>query len=233
MKKYSYDRYIPYIRTRYKNRTRINASNSRFIREFAVFVRFIICVVWLIVSINGMGKYFYLAVENISNYKATQIVNEYINGGVLSVSALYQEKSFVTVGYNKEGMVTSVETDAVEVNRFASMLSESIQREIKSKEHEKIKVPLGAVTGKKLLSSLGLSIPHRIIPVGKVLVTPESVFKDAGINQTVHQLKMNVFVNVKILFPLINKEESIEREIIVSETVIVGDVPKMLLSNGS
>lgn len=230
MRKYSYDRYMPYIRARYRSHPRMNIINNTSIRDFALFFRIIICAVCLVAAINSLGKNFYDAVGNISEYKAAQLVNEYIDNGVLSASSLYQGKSFVTVGYNRDGMVTSVETDGIEVNRFASILSESIQMEIKEREHEKIEVPLGSVTGIKLLSSFGFTIPYRIIPAGKVLVTPQSVFEDAGINQTVHKLKMNVSVKVKILFPLINREEKIDREIVVSETVIVGDVPEMLLS---
>lgn len=230
MRKYSYDRYIPYIRTRYRYRTGLSVQAEAFIRKLTVLFRIVICVIFLAAAFGGIGKNFSEAVDNISEYKAAQLVNEYIDRGVLSASEQYQQKNFVLVGYNSDGTVTSVEVDAIEVNRFAALLSESIQKEIKEREHEKIKVPLGSVTGKKLLSSLGLSIPYRIIPEGKVSVTPESVFQDVGINQTVHKLKMNVSVKVKILFPLVNKEESIDREIIVSETVIVGDVPEMLIS---
>lgn len=233
MKKYAYERYMPYIRTRYRNRSRINVSNGTFKRDFALLFRMFICISFLIATIGSIGKNFYAAVENISEYKAAHLVNEYIDSGVLSTSKQYQGKSFVSVGYNKDGMVTSVETDSIEVNRFASLLSENIQEEMKAREYEKIKVPLGSVTGNKLLSSLGLSIPYRIIPQGKVLVTPQSVFTAAGINQTVHQLKMDVSVKVRILFPLIAKEEKINREIIVSETVIVGDVPEVFLSKGN
>jgi len=218
------------MRVRYRNRPRINILNGTFKRDFFSFFRMVICTVFLVAVINSIGKNFYAAVENISEYKAAQLVNEYIDMGVLSVSSLYQDKSFVIVGYNNDGVVTSVETDTIEVNRFASILSESIQKEIKKREYEKIKVPLGSVTGRKLLSSFGFSIPYRIIPGGKVSVTPQSVFQDAGINQTVHKLKMNVSVKVKVLFPFISMEEKIDREIIISETVIVGDVPKMFLS---
>ena len=48
-------------------------------------------------------------------------------------------------------------------------------------------------------------------------------------NQTLHQLRMNVTVKVNILFPIKKQEEIISRDVIVSETVIVGEVPKVLL----
>jgi len=233
MRKYSYERYMPYMRARIRSNPRLKYVNSSLICEFAVFFRIVLFAACLLAAISSIGKNFYNAVENISEYKAAQLVNEYIDHGVLSASSLFDGKSFVKVIYNKDGMVTSVETDGIEVNRFASLLSESILKEIKEREYEKIKVPLGSVTGKNLLSSLGFSIPYRVIPSGKVSVTPQSVFQEAGINQTVHKLKMNVSVKVKILFPFIDREETINREIIVSETVIVGDIPEILLSNSN
>ncbi|NLK69148.1 MAG: sporulation protein YunB [Clostridiaceae bacterium] len=229
MKKYYYARYVPYLRTRYINRHRSNASVH--IRNFTAFVRLIICILCFIATINGICNNFYNAVDNIVEYKASQLVNEYIDNGVLSASALFHDKKFISVGYRNDGSVTSVETNAIEVNSYASIISDNIQKRIKETEHEKIKVPLGSVTGKKLLSSLGLSIPYRIIPASKVSVIPNSVFLDAGMNQTLHQLRMNVTVKVNILFPIISREEIISRDVIVSETVIVGEVPKVLLEN--
>lgn len=228
MKRCSYGRYIPYVRIRYKSRAKV--LNSASIRNFFCFLKVIICLSCLIAVINRAAGSFHAAVENICEYKAARLVNEYIDYGVLSASDLFEGKSFVSVNYGTDGTVRSVETDGVEVNRFASVLSESIQKEIEARKYEKITVPLGAVTGTVLLSSSGISVPFRIIPEGKVQVTPESVFHDAGINQTIHKLKMNVSVRVKILFPLVNREERIDREIIVSETVIVGRVPEMFLT---
>ena len=119
------------MRVRYRNRPRINILNGTFKRDFFSFFRMVICTVFLVAVINSIGKNFYAAVENISEYKAAQLVNEYIDMGVLSVSSLYQDKSFVIVGYNNDGVVTSVETDTIEVNRFASILSESIQKRLR------------------------------------------------------------------------------------------------------
>jgi len=230
MRKYSYNRYMPYMRVRFRSHPCTGYANNTFIRDFAIFFRIIICIACLVAAISSIGNNFYAAVENISEYKAAQLVNEYIDLGILSASSLFADKSFVEVIYDKYGKVTSIETNGIEINRFASVLSESIQKEIKKREYEKIKVPLGSIAGNKLLASFGFSIPYRIIPDGKVSVSPQSVFEDAGINQTVHKLKMNVSVKVKILFPLMNREETIDREVIVSETVIVGDIPEVLLS---
>lgn len=230
MRKYAQARYIPYLRVRCRTRQRGSVRSMPSARNFILMLRFVLCVVCFVFALNGMTDHFREALENICEYKVSQLVSEYIDRGVLQATSLYPEKSFVHIGRNQQGQVTSVETDAIEVNRFAAVLSENILQEIQKREREKIKAPLGAFTGSSLLSSLGFSVPYRIIPAGKVTVSPVSGFEHTGINQTVHRIQMEVTVNVRILFPLIKREEVVKRTVIVSETVIIGDVPDALLS---
>jgi sporulation protein YunB len=176
-------------------------------------------------------KNFHSASESICEYKVSQLVNEYIDLGVLKTTG-FSSDSFVIVSRNPEGQVTSVETNTMEVNRFAAVLSENILKEIKERQEDKIKAPVGAFTGNGLLSSLGFFISYRVIPEGKVTVSPSSFFDNAGINQTVHRLQMDVLVDVKILFPMMKREERVNRTVIISETVIIGDVPKTLMTRG-
>ncbi len=224
--------YAPYLRERSRTRQVGGIRTNPKARSIVLLLRFILCVVCFIYAVNGVSDNFRAAVENICDYKASQLVIEYIDKGVLQATKLYPEKNFVYVARNTQGHVTSVETDAIEVNRFAAVLSESILEEIQKRENDKIKVPLGAFTGKGLISSLGFSIPYRIIPAGKVTVSPASGFDASGINQTIHRLQMDVEVSVRILFPLMKREEIIKRTVIVSETVIIGDVPNTLMTRG-
>lgn len=232
MKRYSEVRYSPYLRMRCRTRRGGSIRSYPQFRSFILLLRFIVTLVCFVVALNGMTDHFREAVQNICEYKASQLVNEYIDRGVLETTSLYPQKSFVVVSRNSEGQVTSVETDAIEVNRFAAILSDKILKEIKAREHERIKAPAGALTGNDLLSSLGFSVAYRIIPAGKVTVSPNSAFDDSGINQTIHRLQMEVEVHVKILFPLMKKEETVKRTVILSETVIIGDVPGVLFSKG-
>ncbi len=230
MRRSTQARYAPYLRVRYRKRQYGSVRSYPQVRNFILMLRFALCVVCFVFAVNGMTDHFRAAVENICEYKVSQLVSEYIDRGVLQATELYPVKSFVHVARNPQGQITSVETDAIEVNRFAVNLSESILEEIKKRERDEIEAPLGVLTGNGLLSALGFSVPYRIMPVGKVTVSPSSGFDHSGINQTVHRLQMEVSVNVRILFPLMKREESVKRTVIVSETVIIGDVPTTLLT---
>ena len=59
-----------------------------------------------------------------------------------------------------------------------------------------------------------------------------SNFSQAGINQTLHQLTMVVSIDVSML--VLGKTSSFEvtSEVVVAETVIVGEVPQTFLQTG-
>lgn len=233
MKRFTEARYIPYLRTRYRTRVHYGVPMGMAIKEFFFFFRIVVCITCLVLTIRSASGHFYEAVKNTSEYQAVQLMNTYIDDGVLKTTSNYDDNIFIHIGKNNKGQVISVETNTMEVNRFAAQLSENILEGIKQNEKVRIKAPIGSSSGSGLFSSFGFFIPYRIVPAGKVYVKPESIFKSAGINQTVHRLKMKVIVEVKILFPLMGKVEKMERDILISETVIMGDVPEKIMGINS
>ena len=61
--------------------------------------------------------------------------------------------------------------------------------------------------------------------VGNVETELVSKFSQAGINQTLHRIYLNVSCKVTILTPFDSIEEIITNQVLVAEAVIVGDVP--------
>ena len=59
-----------------------------------------------------------------------------------------------------------------------------------------------------------------------------SDFSQAGINQTLHKLTMTVSVDVAVLVLGETSSFTINSEVVVAETVIVGDVPETFLQTG-
>ena len=60
----------------------------------------------------------------------------------------------------------------------------------------------------------------------------ESNFSHAGINQTLHQVHMSVWVDVAVLVLGSTVSFSVEADVVVAETIIVGDVPDTFLQTG-
>ena len=84
----------------------------------------------------------------------------------------------------------------------------------------------------EFLSGRGPDIPVEIMSIRNSDASFRSAFTEAGINQTLHQLIMQVSVDVTIL--VLGKAESftINSQVVIAETVIVGDVPDTFFQTG-
>ena len=60
----------------------------------------------------------------------------------------------------------------------------------------------------------------------------ESFFTEAGINQTLQQLTMNISVDVSILVLGRTESFTVTSQVVVAETIIVGQVPDTFLQTG-
>jgi len=75
------------------------------------------------------------------------------------------------------------------------------------------------------LAGRGPDIPIKMSTVGNVETDLVSQFSEAGINQTLHRIYLNVSCKVTILTPFNSIEENITNQVLIAEAVILGDVP--------
>ena len=66
-------------------------------------------------------------------------------------------------------------------------------------------------------------------PIGSVVCRFISNFETAGINQTVHKIYVNIKASVGVVMPLSSRNFSAEQQVLISESVIVGQVPEVYL----
>lgn len=75
------------------------------------------------------------------------------------------------------------------------------------------------------MAGRGPDIPIKMSTVGNVETDLVSQFSEAGINQTLHRIYLNVSCKVTILTPFNSIEENITNQVLIAEAVILGDVP--------
>ena len=83
----------------------------------------------------------------------------------------------------------------------------------------------GSFTGFNLLSGRGPGVKIRISTIGNVKTDLKSEFISQGINQTLHRIYLRVDCQVSILTPFDNITQNITNQILISENVIVGNIP--------
>ena len=131
-----------------------------------------------------------------------------------------------------EGRITALKTNMSEVNRLKTDILNLINDEILALDTSDIGIPLGSLVLPELLSGKGPAIPVHILSIRNSDAVFSSKFSQAGINQTLHQLTMVVNVDVAILVLGQTSSFTVNSEVVVAETVIVGDVPSTFLQTG-
>ena len=131
-----------------------------------------------------------------------------------------------------DGRITALKTNMSEVNRLKTDILNIINDEILALDTSDIGIPLGSLFLPELLSGKGPVIPVHILSIRNSDASFSSNFVQAGINQTLHQLIMLVSVDVAILVFGQTDSFTITSEVVVAETVIVGDVPNTFLQTG-
>jgi len=99
-----------------------------------------------------------------------------------------------------------------------------------SEEKLTVGIPLGNLMGSTLLSGKGPSIPVQLVMLSSSVAGFRSELTSAGINQTRHQILLDLNVAVSLLMPWRTVGTEVNTEILVSETVIVGKVPENYLN---
>ena len=131
-----------------------------------------------------------------------------------------------------DGRITALKTNMSEVNRLKTDILNIINDEILALDTSDIGIPLGSLFLPEVLSGKGPAIPVHILSIRNSDASFVSHFEQAGINQTLHKLTMVVSIDVSVLALAETTSFTLESEVVVAETVIVGDVPQTYLQTG-
>ena len=131
-----------------------------------------------------------------------------------------------------DGKITALKTNMSEINRLKTNILKIINDEILALDTSDIGIPIGSLFFPEFFSGKGPSIPVHILSIRNSDASFVSDFTQAGINQTLHKLTMEVSVDVAVLVLAQTSSFTTTSEVVVAETVIVGDVPGTFLQTG-
>ena len=130
------------------------------------------------------------------------------------------------------GRITALKTNIGEINRLKTDILNIINDEILALDTSDIGIPLGSLILPEFFSGKGPVIPVRILSIRNSDAVFASDFSQAGINQTLHRLNMQVSIDVAVLVLGQASSFTVTSEVVVAETVIVGEVPDTFLQTG-
>ena len=158
-------------------------------------------------------------VSNTVNRIISEAVNEAIQNGDISYERL------ISLEKDSEGKITAVHSNMAAFNRLQAQILDIILAKIDQVSARELSIPIGTLTGSALLAGRGPRIRVRMESVGSSTARFNNRFESAGINQTKHQIILEVEVSVAILLPGFTTATKVSTAVTVAETVIVGAVP--------
>ena len=165
-------------------------------------------------------------VRNTTSDLINDAIDRQIEDGTIQYDRMiYFEKDL-------DGRITALKTNMSEVNRLKTDILNLINDEILALSTDDLGVPLGSIFLPELLSGRGPNIPVEILTIRNSDASFSSSFSEAGINQTLQQLNMQVSVDVTILVLGQTHSYTVSSQVVVAETIIVGDVPNTYFQTG-
>ena len=164
-----------------------------------------------------------LAVARVSN-SVSRIVSEAVGDAIADGS--FQYDRMIAFETDKEGRITAVKSNMTEFNRLQTVVLDEVLARISEVSTRELGIPIGSLTGSALLSGRGPRITVRMQSVGSSTAKLRNEFTSSGINQSRHQIVMDVDVRISVLLPGCVTSVPVSQSFSVAETVLVGAVPE-------
>ena len=179
--------------------------------------------VFLLAAVMGLMCVAVLHMKPILTNLAAASVSNTVNRIV--VTAVYDAVSAGEVDYDDLVHLEKDQSDMAAFNRLQSRIADSILQRLSEVSTRELEIPVGTLTGSSLLAGRGPCIRIRMQAVGSTTAKLRNAFTAAGINQTKHQILLDVTVQMSILLPGFRTSTQVSNEITVAETIIIGSVP--------
>ena len=160
----------------------------------------------------------------------SDLINDAIDAQIASGNISYDR--IVYFEKDLDGKITALKTNMSEVNRLKTDILNRINDEILALDTSDIGIPVGNLILPEFFSGKGPVIPLQIISIRNSDASFQSYFTEAGINQTLQQLTMEVRVDVSVLVLAKTESFTVSSQVVVAETIIVGQVPETFLHAG-
>lgn len=204
----------------------VKNNNEKLRKIYFIILILVIAFSTVYKALNAIDPIF----EAICNDRAQSIATEITNTKSSEVLGRYNYQDTVKIIQSEDGRNSMLKTDIVMLNQIVSDITIEIQKELDELANEDICIPLGALTGNNYLVARGPKIKVKIIATGDLITDIKTEFKAAGINQTVYRIYLNLECNVSILTSYKTMNQKITNQVLLVETVVVGEVPETYLT---
>lgn len=191
--------------------------------HFIVYLGFVTLSLVLILNFQ-IFPYAAAAAEAVAVNAVNEIIADTIYEQLAADRLTYGD--FIRLTYDTNGKVASLETDIPRLTAARTALLRSVLGKLQDNDIMSVDIPLGTIVGGELFSGRGPMVNIRLLLAQGLQCTVDSQFIEAGINQTLHRMMLNLTVNIRLLVPTEKKTITLSNAYCIAETVIVGEVPE-------
>lgn len=175
--------------------------------------------------------YLHSVSTDIAVSDASDIVTVRINNAIAELMRDndYDGSYFVSFEKDQSGEVTAISCNMARINALSAQILERVV-DVTENYTATVRIPAGNLTGISLLMGRGPKIPVEIITLTSSRVGFNNSIVTAGINQSKHQITLRVLVDIDVLVPWGSKSTEVVTEVLIADTVVVGQVPNTYLN---
>lgn len=178
-------------------------------------------------SIYAYAKYLRPKIITISQKfvenEVSNIVDQEVKNLMLEEFLSYDKITIIS--RDASGKVTSISTNSVLINNFANELDMKIGDVIQESERFENRVYLSSLVGFDLFAGIGPKVPIRFEQISITHADITHTFEETAINQTLHTINLSVSIDIEILLPFAYSSMTVESQMPIAQTLIVGSVP--------
>ena len=162
---------------------------------------------------------------------ASDAVTVSINNAIADImrDGDYSADYFVTFEKSEAGEITAISSNMARINALSAKILDRIVGATDT-HMLTVNIPVGNLTGVSILMGRGPKVPVKIITMTSSRVEFNNSIVTAGINQTKHQINLEVIVDIDILVPWGTESTQVITEVLIADTIVVGRVPDTYLS---
>lgn len=202
-------------------RYRKQKCDNKKIRVFCIIVAILLVFLFLIdLRIRPL-------IKKVCSYQCEIIATSIITNTVYSVlqSEGAEYNNLVVLTRNIDGNVTSVENNMLVINKIHSNITNSINDEYDKISMRTIMIPIGSLSDVDYFHGRGPDLVFKLDPVGSVRTSVVSRFTSVGVNQSLHEIILEVECDISAVIPGYTNTVNVKTQYIIASTIIVGNIP--------
>ncbi len=197
-------------------------KRKRFKKVFLLFILLFIILFYIFLKILRPIALQYS--QNVIQQTASYAIHDALTDIIYENRSDYQQ--LVTLERDSLNQVTALKTDTILADFLKIQISRTTYDALNTLEQSGVDIPLGSIFAPTLFAGHGPSIHVGIASLGFADADFISAFTSAGINQTRHQILLEVNAEAQLITCFGMSDVKITNELVVTDTVIVGNVPE-------